>query len=301
MRICSLLPGATEIVAGLGLADQLVAISHECDFPAEICAKPVVIQSRIDPEETTSSGIDEQVRTALNSGRSLYRINEVVLRQVNPTLIITQDLCDVCAVTPAEVRRALAGGPSARILSLNPSGLEDVFRDIELIGVATGCREAAVRWIDHLRARIDMVRRTVAETAPRQVVCLEWLDPLYSAGHWVPELVSLAGGQEVLAQPGAPSAHLTWEQVRDAGPEVLVLMPCGFRIERTLKELDRLTLRPGWKDLPAVRNGEAYIVEGPAYFNRPGPRLISGLELLARLFHPDRYGPALPEGAHRVT
>jgi iron complex transport system substrate-binding protein len=301
MKICSLLPSATEVVAGLGLADDLVAISHECDYPPEIRTKPVVIQSAVNPEETSSAEIDRQVRAALNGTGALYWINEVLLRQLNPTLILTQDLCDVCAVSPTEVHRALAGiATPPRVLSLNPSCLEDVFRDIETIGAATGRREAAARWIGELRDRVEKVRVGVTGAAPRRVVCLEWLEPLYSAGHWVPELVGLAGGEDLLGRAGAKSAEITWEQVRNAAPHVLILMPCGFRIERTLREFDRVTSRPGWKKLPAVRDGEVYVVDGPAYFNRPGPRLVNGLELLAQLFHPIRFGTTLPAGAQRI-
>ncbi len=302
MRICSLLPGATEVVAGLGLTDELVAISHECDYPPEIRTKPVIIQSAVDPEESSSADIDQQVRAALSGAGPLYRINEILLRQINPTLIITQDLCGVCAVTPKELHRALSEIPGdPHILSLNASSLEDVFRDIEMIGTATDRREAAAGWILELKARIEKVRTGIAAAPPRPVVCLEWLDPLFSAGHWVPELVSLAGGVDLVARAGTESREITWDNVRRAAPHVLILMPCGFRITRTLRELDRLTSRPGWKDLPAVRNGEVYAVEGPAYFNRPGPRLVNGLELLARLFHPSRFGMAFPEGAQRIT
>jgi iron complex transport system substrate-binding protein len=301
MRICSLLPSATEVVAGLGLLDELVAISHECDYPPAVRAKPVIIQSAVRPEESSSADIDQQVRAALNGAGALYRVNEILLRQINPTLIITQDLCSVCAVTPEELQRALSEIPGdPQILCLNASRLEDVFRDIEMIGAVTGRREAAGDWILELKARIKRVRTSVAAAPPRPVVCLEWLDPLYSAGHWVPELVSLAGGVDLMARAGTESLEITWDNVRRAAPHVLILMPCGFRIARTLRELDRLTARPGWKDLPAVRNGEVYAVEGPAYFNRPGPRLVNGVELLARLFHPSCFGRALPEGAQRI-
>ena len=302
MRICSLLPGATEVVAGLGLIDELVAISHECDYPAEVRTKPVIIQCAVDPEKSSSADIDQQVRAALNGAGSLYRLNEILLHQINPTLILTQDLCGVCAVTPKELQRTLSAMPGdPQILCLNASSLEDVLRDIEMIGAATGRREAAAGWILELKARIEKVRTNVAMAPPRPVVCLEWLDPLYSAGHWVPELVTLAGGVDLIARAGTESIEITWDNVQRTAPHVLILMPCGFGIARTLRELDRLTSRPGWKKLPAVRNGEVYAVEGPAYFNRPGPRLVNGLELLARLFHPSRFGMAFPEGAQRIT
>ena len=301
MRICSLLPGATEVVAALGLADDLVAISHECDYPPEIRAKPVVIRSRVEPERTSSRDIDLQVRAALKAGTGLYRIDEDLLRRAEPDLIITQDLCDVCAVTPAEVQRALKGLERApRMLSLNPSNLEDVFRDIKAIGSVTGRDEQARRWVEELKGRVNAVRAVLANDNPRRVACLEWLDPIYSAGHWIPELVNLAGGMDLLATAGAKSAVVSWDRVRDLAPEVLVLMPCGFSIARTLSELDRLTSRPGWADVPAVRSGEVYAVDGSAYFNRPGPRLVDGLELLASLFYPQRFGNRVPEGAKRI-
>ncbi len=301
MRICSLLPGATEVVAALGLADDLVAVSHECDYPPAVRAKPVVIRSEVEPERTSSRDIDRQVRTALKAGTGLYRIDEDLLRRADPDLIITQDLCEVCAVTPTEVRRALAGlGRTPRMLSLNPSSLEDVLRDIRAIGSAIGREAYARRWVEELKGRLDAVRAALADDHRRRVACLEWLDPIYSAGHWVPQLVTWAGGLDLLAQAGAKSAVVPWDRVRDNAPDVLILMPCGFSIARTLSELDRLTSRPGWGELPAVRSGEVYAVEGPAYFNRPGPRLVDGVEILAALFHPHRFGNRVPEGALRV-
>src|SRR5438067_8908356 len=223
MRICSLLPGATEIVAGLGLMDELVAISHECDYPAEIRIKPVIIQCAVDPEKSSSADIDQQVRAALNGAGSLYRLNEILLRQINPTLILTQDLCGVCAVTPKELQRTLSAIPGdPQILCLNASRLEDVFRDIQMIGAATGRWDAAAGWILELNARIDRVRTAVAMARPRPVVCLEWLDPLYSAGHWVPELVTLAGGVDLIARAGIESINLTSDNVRRAAPHVLI-------------------------------------------------------------------------------
>lgn len=301
MRICSLLPGATEVVAALGLADDLVAISHECDYPPKIRPKPVVIKSAVDPQRTSSPAIDRQVREAMQNGDGLYRIDESLLNSVSPDLIITQSLCDVCAVTPTEVQRALAGlKRKPRILSLDPTDLESVFRDIAAIGSATGTDARAHRLVQGLRDRIARVQALVQEEFRRRAACLEWLEPLYCAGHWVPEMVHLAGGIDLLATAGAPSVRIAWEHVVAAKPDVLVLMPCGFSIDRTLSELDLLTSRPGWNDLPAVRNQEVYAVEGAAYFNRSGPRLVDGVELLAALFHPHRFGKRLLAGAHRI-
>ena len=301
MRICSLLPGATEVVAALGLADDLVAISHECDYPPEIRQKPVIIRSIVDPKQTSSPNIDRQVREALREGQGLYRIDEALLRRLDPDLILTQSLCDVCAVTPTEVKRVLADlARRPQMISLDATDLQGVFRDIEAIGVATG-RDAKARWlVEALTGRLAKVRALVEGETPRRVACIEWLDPLYCAGHWVPEMVTLAGGADLLATAGAPSTQISWEQVRGAHPDVLVLMPCGFSIDRTLSELDRLTSRPGWNDVPAVQDGSVYAVEGPAYFNRSGPRLVDGVELLAALFFPHRFGNRIPEGARRA-
>lgn len=301
MRICSLLPGATEIVAALGLAEDLVAISHECDYPPTVRSKPVIIHSAVNSEQSNSTDIDRQVRETLKTGTSLYRIDEDVLRRTYPDLIITQDLCDVCAVTPRDIQRAIAGmAPAPRILSLNPTCLGDVFRDTIEIGIATGREPQARLWVTELTGRVDAVRTALGNAASRRVACLEWLDPLYTAGHWVPEIVELAGGKDCLAPVGSKSAIVSWETVVGHAPEVLVLMPCGFSMAKTLSELPRLTTRPGWAELPAVRSGEVFAVDGPAYFNRPGPRLVDGLELLAALFHPHRFGHRVPAGASRI-
>lgn len=301
MRICSLLPGATEVVAALGLVDDLVAISHECDYPPAIRSKPVIIHSAINPDQTNSPDIDRQVRDTLKTGTGIYRIDEGLLRRTDPDLIISQDLCEVCAVTPRDIQRAIAGMErSPRILSLNPTCLDDVFRDIIAIGTATGREPQALHWVSQLKDRVNAVRAVLGNQAPRHVACLEWLDPIYSAGHWVPEIVSLAGGMDLLAPVGSKSAKVSWETVSGHAPDVLVLMPCGFSIARTLSELHRLTSRPGWAELPAVRSGEVFVVDGPAYFNRPGPRLVEGLELLAALFHPHRFAHRVPAGSFRI-
>jgi len=302
MRICSLLPGATEVVAALGLVDDLVAISHECDYPPEIRHKPVIIRSAVDPQKTSSPAIDRQVRDALKNGSGLYRIDEALLRRLDPDLIITQSLCEVCAVTPSEVQRVLAGVKrTPQLLALNPNSLEDVYRDIEAIGKATGRDGQAHRLVDVLKRRVATVQGKVHGERPRRVICLEWLDPLYCAGHWVPEMVRWAGGVDLLAEAGIPSAVVSWERVVGCQPDVVVLMPCGFSLDRTATELDLLTARPDWKDLPAVQAGAVYAVEGPAYFNRSGPRLVDGVELLAALFHPHRFGHRFPDGARRIT
>jgi iron complex transport system substrate-binding protein len=302
MRICSLLPGATEVVAALAPTKFLVGISHECDYPPDITHKPVVVRETI-AAGRSSRGIDRQVRARLKSGQALYEINETLLARVRPHLVIAQDTCDVCAVTPEQLDEALRGLPDPpRVLSLNPSTLDDVLADIQRIGYAIRRETEAALLAARLRERLQHVLLQVARagTHPR-VACLEWLDPLYAAGHWVPEMVAYAGGVDVLGTPGAPAKKVTWKQVCAAKPDVLVLMPCGFSIDRTRRELALLTKRAGWKTLPAVKSGRVFLVDGPAYFNRPGPRLVDGVEILAACLHPSLMPAARPEAAERLT
>jgi iron complex transport system substrate-binding protein len=302
MRICSLLPGATEVVAALGRTRYLVGISHECDYPPEIRTKPVLIRATVDAG-LPSPEIDRHVRTMRQAGQSLYEVDETMLTRVRPDLVIAQDLCHVCAITPAQLQHALRVLPSPpRVLSLNPSTLDDVLADIERIGGAVGRAQEASVLVAQLRSRLEAVLLQVAhaETRPR-VVCLEWLDPLFAAGHWVPEMVACAGGVDVLGAPGSPSVQITWEQVQATQPDVLVVMPCGFSIARTRQELNLLTKRTGWKKLPAVKHGRVFLVEAAAYFNRPGPRVIDGVEILAACFYPSLVQTPRPDAAQRLT
>lgn len=301
MRICSLLPGATEVVAMLGRTRHLVGISHECDHPPEIRTKPVLVRSTVDAG-LPSADIDRHVRSMAQAGRPLYELDEILLTRVRPDIVITQDLCHVCAITPAQLTQALRVLPSPpRVLSLNPSTLDDVLADIERIGATIGRAQEASALVEQLRARLQAVLLQVAhaETRPR-VVCLEWLDPLFAAGHWVPEMVACAGGVDVLGTPGSPSVQITWEQVQAARPDVLVIMPCGFSIARTKQEMNRLTRRTGWKKLPAVKNGAVFLVDAAAYFSRPGPRLIDGVEILAACLYPTLEWAARPDAMQRL-
>lgn len=306
MRICSLLPGATEVVAALGLADDLVGISHECDYPPEVRHKPVLVHAAIDPEHTSSFDIDRQVRTTLEAAQPLYTLDVVRFAQAQPDLVITQDLCHVCAVTPDRLQHAISALPAPpRVLSLNPGNLDETLRDVERIGEATGRAAVARALAAQLRARLQSVRARVAPIRQRpRVVCLEWLAPLYVAGHWVPEMVSCAGAVDALGLAGSASTPVTWEHVLAAAPDVLLLMPCGFTVSRTLRELDRLSCDlswPDWQTLPAVRDGNVFAVDASAYFSRPGPRLVDGVELLAALFHPSLFGGVRPADACRVN
>ncbi|MFQ5930918.1 MAG: cobalamin-binding protein [Nitrospiraceae bacterium] len=302
MRICSLLPGATEVVAALGRSDDLVAVSHECDFPPEVRNKPVIVRALIDPERTSSHTIDHQVRGAVQAGQQLYALDEALFARACPDLVITQQLCHVCAVTPDQLQRAISALPiSPRVMSLNPSCLDDVLRDIEQIGCAIGSKVEAGRLASVLRARLTSLRKQVARAQSRpKVACIEWLDPLYVAGHWVPEMVTVAGGSDPLGSAGRPSKQVTWAEILASAPDALVLMPCGFSIERTVRELNCLTARQGWASLPAVRNGKVFAVDAASYFSRPGPRLVEGVAMLAALCHPAVFGETLPAGVQRV-
>ena len=296
MRICSLLPSATEILYALGLGESVVGVSHECDYPAEALRKPHVIRTVIDHEQASSEAIDQAVRTALAQHTSLYELDDDLLHQLQPELVITQELCDVCAIDSSHVARAVSRLPSQpRIVSLHPHTVEDMLEDILRVGEATDRRGQAEQVVASCRARLHDVRARVAGVMrhPR-VFCLEWLKPPMASGHWVPEMVELAGGVEGLGRAGAPSRYVSGEEIVAAKPEVLILMPCGFSIERTQQELDQVTCESWWAELPAVRSGRGHLVNGPAYFNRSGPRLIDGVELLAGLLHPQQCGQFVP-------
>ena len=304
MRIASLLPSATEIAFALGLGDDIVGVTHECDYPPEAKEKRVVVKSLIDREKLASRDIDESVRRRVREGKGIYTLDLLRFRAANPDFIITQDLCDVCALDYNEVMKAIKWlTHSPKIISLAPTRLADVLRDIERIGVSAGRKVDANTLVRRLRERIERVRSQISRAKSRpRVACIEWLDPLYSAGHWVPEMVELAGGADGLGKKGEPSEEIAWETVREFAPEVVVLMPCGFDVARTLRELPLIQDRPGWSKLPAVKTGRVFAVNGSAFFNRPGPRLVDGLEILAQIIHPESF-PARPplEAAQRLS
>lgn len=287
MRICSLLPSATEVIALLGLRDELVGISHECDYPPSVRGVPIMVEPLIIPHELTSADIDRQVRQLVASGQRLYRLKDHLLRQAQPDLILSQDLCHVCAVTPDQLHDALCSMPrQPTVLTLNPGTVHDVIDDVVRIGDAANRSAEGHRLATHLRDRLEAVHTRVQRIAHRpRVVCIEWLSPLYLAGHWVPEMVQLAGGQDVLAQPGSPSRVVKWDEILDAAPDILILMPCGFSVERTQEELFQLMQQPDqWRLSPALTE-HTFLVDASSYFSRPGPRLIDGIELLAAILH----------------
>jgi iron complex transport system substrate-binding protein len=302
MRICSLLPGATEIAFALGVGDQVVGVTHECDYPPAARDKPVVVKSAIDSKRMSAAEIDRKVGELLEAGRGLYHLDEQALIAAHPDIILTQGLCEVCALDYDEVVKAASLLPrQPTIISLNPRGLTDILDDILRVGDATERQAAAQALVGDLRGRIEQVGRREPDNRPR-VVCLEWFEPLYVAGHWVPEMIGLAGGFDVLGHQGEPSAKIAWSEVVDARPEVILLMPCGFDVRRTVKESTPLLALPGWHDLSAVKNGNLFALNGNAYFSRPGPRLINGLEILARIIHPENVTWSLsPADAARLN
>jgi iron complex transport system substrate-binding protein len=303
MKICSLLPGATEVVAALGAADDLVGISHECDYPPSVRNKPVLVRPVIDSDRSSSPDIDRQVHAAASAGRNLYSLDAALFARTAPDLVITQDLCHVCAITPDQLQQAIGALPKPpRLLTLNPTSLDDILTDTERIGDAIGRGADGRALASELRSRLESIQSTVTQAGERPtVVCLEWLDPLYVGGHWVPEMVSRAGGKDLLGRPGARSEKVTWEQVLAAKPDILILMPCSFSAERTLREVTLVTSRPGWERLPAVKTGQVFAVDSSSFFSRPSPRLVEGVALLAALFHPALFGDTLPAGAQRVA
>ena len=287
-RIVSLLPSATEIICALGLEDRLVGVTHECDYPASVRRLPKVTHTLI-PTEASSGEIDALVRDRLGAQSALYSLDMETLERLRPDLIVTQALCDVCAVAEAEVRNAacvLPTGPS--VLNLEPETLDEVIACVRQVADAAGAPERADPLIDALRARVDAVVSRGRSVARRpRVALLEWLDPPFSTGHWNPELVRLAGGEDALGRPGEKSVTLRWEQVIAWQPEVVLISCCGFTAERAFQEAEVLRHVPGWDELPAVRDERVFLTDGNAYFSRPGPRLVDSLELLAHVIHPD--------------
>lgn len=301
MNIVSFLPGSTEIVFALGLGDQLVGVTHECDYPEGARNKPVVVRPSFQPAGLSPQQIDAVVTRSLRKGESLYVVDEAMLRGLSPDVILTQDLCQVCAPSGNEVGRVLKHlDRPPRIVWLSPNTLSDILDNIREVGEAVGRRDAADRLILDLAERIRRVRERRVSSVPRpRVFCMEWISPPFNAGHWMPELVGLAGGEEGLAEKGRDSRRIAWEQILDYAPEVLILCPCGYDLKGAAGQASLLRESPGWDGIPAVRNGRVYAVDANSYFARPGPRIVDGLELMAHLIHPERFDWNGPENAYR--
>jgi iron complex transport system substrate-binding protein len=304
MRVCSLLPGATEIAFALGLGDNVVGVTHECDYPPAARQKPVVVRSAIDSDRMTSLEIDRWVSERLRRNQGLYVIDASRLHEAAPDVILTQGLCDVCAIDYDDVvSAAQALSPKPKIVTLTPHCLTDILTDVTRVGEATERPDPAEGLVRDLERRISAVRERTAQSSSRpRVACIEWLDPIYAAGHWVPEMVRLAGGHDGLGREGEPSAKIAWAKFLEFDPEVIALMPCGFDIKRTLREAALLERLDGWRSLPAFRTGRVYALNGHAFFSRPGPRLIDGLEILSAIIHPETFPVRIaPEMAQRIV
>jgi iron complex transport system substrate-binding protein len=298
MRIVSLLPSATEIICQVGLGEHLVGVSHGCDYPTYVKELPNVTESLI-PKDASSAEIDVAVRKQLSTEKAIYHLDMDVLKELKPDFIITQSLCEVCAVSEDEVLDAVCELPGgARIINLEPMTLQDVFDTLLLVGEETSFKKQAVKAVTQLKDRVDKVIEITEKNIPLNsrpnMVFLEWLDPLFNAGHWTPELIEYAGGISLLSNKHKPSTTITWESVVDVDPDVLFIACCGFESERTLQDMSLLVKRDKWSMLKSVNQGNVYLTDGNAYFSRPGPRLVDGLEIMAHALHPEIH--KLPEG-----
>jgi len=290
-KIVSLLPSATEIVCALGLEKSLVGRSHECDYPASVKQLPICSEANF-PDNLSSSAIDVKVKEILADALSVYTVNREQIKQLAPDVVITQAQCEVCAVSLKDVEAALENylDKQARIISLQPNSLDDIFSDITTIAAALNVSDAGNALLEDLHERVDIIRHKLKfnENKPT-VACIEWLEPLMLSGNWVPELVSIAGGISVLTEQGKHSPYVQWDDILLQDPEVLIVMPCGFPLQRTLKEIDLLLQLPGFAEMKAVKNNRVYIADGNQYFNRPGPRIVDSIEILAEIINPKQF------------
>jgi iron complex transport system substrate-binding protein len=287
-RIVSFLPSATEMACALGLGDQLVGITHECDYPPEVEGKPVVVRNVLPIEKMSQPEIDAAVTQRMRDGLSLYQVDEKLLQELAPDIILTQNLCQVCAPSGNEVTQALNLLPKKpQILWLTPKSLEEIFDNLRELGQATDRVKEAEGLIASSRARLEKVAAVTRNLSDRpRVFCLEWLDPVYCSGHWMPEMVEIAGGVDALGRKGTDSVRIPWDDVLKWAPEVLIITPCGFNLNKVIEQTPQLFDNPEWSELPAVRDDRVYAVDANSYFARPGPRVVDGTELLAHLIHP---------------
>jgi len=288
LRIVSFLPAATEMVFALGLGDSLFGISHECDFPAQAKKLPVVVKPALPLEKMSLREIDTAVAARIGSGQSLYQVDETLLRALRPNLILTQNLCQVCGPAGNEVTVVLKTlTPKPEIVWMTPHSLEDIFQNVLELACATGRDEKAAQLVSSLRGRFEKISARTKNRSRPKIFCMEWADPVYCAGHWVPEMVEIAGGVDELARKGTDSVRIKWDDVRHYAPEILILSPCGFHLAQALEQIPILQSLPGWAEIPAVRNKKVFCADANSYFARPGPRVVEGTELLAHIIHPE--------------
>jgi len=297
MKIVSFLPSATEMIYALGLEAQLAGVTHECDYPAAVSDLPIVVKNAIDMSGFTQEEIDQTVKKVIHEGKSLYVVDEQLLKDIAPDLIFTQDLCQVCAPSGNEISLLLQHlSKTPRIEWLAPTCLNDIFDNLLQVGRSTEKENVAIDVVKLLKNRVAEVKKKVSKikTRPR-VFFMEWLSPAYCAGHWMGEMLELAGGVDPLAKKGENSVRVSWEEIQNASPEILILSPCGFDLEKTVTQAHLITQYPEWEKLPAVKNGHVYAVDANSYFARPGPRVVEGIELLAHFFHPEVFDWQGPE------
>ncbi len=302
MKIVSLLPSATEIVCALGLEKNLVGVTHECDFPASVAGQPPLTASRISHETMSSREIDHAVRSQLDGHGSIYDLDEKLLKELAPDLIITQELCDVCAVSYKTVEKAARiYAAEAQVVSLEPNTLADIFDNIKLVGELCGVAGKASEVVGALQARLDKISEKTAklENRPR-IFMLEWLEPPFAPGHWVPEQTKIAGGICLLGEAGERSVTTTYEAIYESKPETIVLIPCGYYTSDILRQMGKTFFPPAWRALPAIVNDEVWALDASAYFSRPAPRVVCGVEILAKIFHPQIFGVPTDAEAVRV-
>ena len=302
MKIVSLLPSATEIVCALGLEKDLVAITHECDFPGSITHLPAITASRISHETMTSSQIDHAVRSQLDGHGSIYDLDTDLLQKLDPDLILTQELCDVCAVSYKQVEKAARMYVAdSTVVSLEPNTIEGIFETIKTVGELANVAAKAAEVVAGLRERLDVIRKKTTDVHRPKVFMLEWLEPPFAPGHWVPEQVEIAGGEAIMGKPGHRSETTTFDAIFESNPEVIVLIPCGYYTADTLRQLEDQTFPANWQEIAAVKNNEVWALDATKYFSRPGPRVVDGIEILAKILHPDIFGPPREHEAVRIT
>ncbi|MBI2108368.1 cobalamin-binding protein [Candidatus Woesearchaeota archaeon] len=287
MKIASLLPSTTEIAFALGSKDEIVGVSHECDFPEEAKTKPILTKSRIYPFKR-SDEIDKDVAEIAKSGLSVYDIDANKLKELQPDIILTQDQCEVCAVSLKDVEKAVDKSIcNAKIISLKPETLSDILNDIKTIGIAINKEKEALNLIKNLNIRIDNIKNKIKNINNKpKVCCIEWLEPVIVSGNWVPELIEIAGGTNIISSPGKHSPKIELKRILEEQPAKIVIAPCGFRVYQTMNDINLLALKPEWRKLNAVKNNEVYVVDGNSYFNRPSHRIVDSLEVLASVIHP---------------
>jgi iron complex transport system substrate-binding protein len=302
VRIVSFLPSATELAFSLGLGDDVVGVSHECDYPPEARTRPAVVHCAISLGDMTPSEIDAAVSTQLRVGGSIYTVDTELLKLLAPDLILVQDLCEVCAPSGNETERAIAVlGGRVKALTLAPRSLVEIQENLRDLAAATGRRDVAETLIADQQARLTRLAESLRGAPRRRVFFLEWTDPIFCAGHWVPEMIELAGGIDALARKGGDSVRVSFDAVREWAPDVLIVSPCGAHVDDAELQARALLSDARWAELPAARTGEVYAVDASSYFARPGPRVFEGIELLAHLFHPDRVSECCPNGARRIS